>query len=47
MYHGIYRNIRNLYKWPPESMDRLPIQRICKIYEEIQEDLEKREQAGS
>ena len=41
MYHLYCRAFRNKWKWSPESVDRLPIDRILRIFNELQEDTEK------
>jgi len=37
-YSNICRILRNVYKWSPGIIDRLPIQRIFKIFEETEID---------
>ena len=39
-YHGICRILRKAYKWSPDVVDSLTIDRIWRIYEETIEDAE-------
>jgi len=40
-YHAMYRAFRNKYKWPPQIVDELDINRILRIFNELVEDAEK------
>lgn len=40
-YHNIYRALRNKYKWSPSEVDKLPLDRILRIFDETIEDHQK------
>jgi hypothetical protein len=42
-YRSIYRAIRKVYKWSPDVVDKLSINRLLTIFEEIEEDAPKQE----
>ena len=38
IYSHICRVLRNVYKWSPDIIDKMPIQRVFKIFEETEGD---------
>lgn len=47
-YHGIYRLLRYMYKWPPVVVDEIEISRLMRIHKECTEEIEeKRKRAGT
>jgi hypothetical protein len=40
-YHATYRLLRNRYKWSPDVVDAMDINRILRVSEETQVDYKK------
>lgn len=42
IYYSIYRLLRMRYKWSPDIVDSIGINRLFRIYEETKEDFKER-----